>query len=125
MHSFYTVPLTANASAMQTPSLAPNPMFLAASSGDLNAAIRPAAVVDKAPAIVVALRDEATSNAVVPSSGKALAYLADLANAGTCKARQLNAALLSPSKVRLLNVERPPDNYVAALKAARSTNNGP
>lgn len=62
---------------------------------------------------LVVLRDETVPNAIIPASGK---KLADLANSKTESARQLNAALCFPTKVRELIFERPDGDYVDALK---------
>lgn len=62
---------------------------------------------------LVVLRDETVPNAIIPASGK---KLADLANSKTESARQLNAALRFPTKVRELIFERRDGDYVDALK---------
>ncbi len=81
----------------------------------VSAAAAPVVPAEKQVFTLVVLRDETIANAVVPASGKALA---DLANKGVGdeKARQLVATLGTPSKVRLLIVERPSEDYLAALK---------
>ena len=74
-----------------------------------------AALTTPSTSTLVVLRDETIASAIVPASGKALS---DLANKDIVdeNARRLNAALASPSKVRLLIVERPDDDFVKALK---------
>jgi serine protease len=78
-----------------------------------SAAAAPVAPAAKPLFTLVVLRDETIPSAIVPANGKALA---DLANSNTDNARRLIAALGTPSQVRVLIVERPNDDYLAALK---------
>ena len=70
-------------------------------------------LTDKQWFTLVVLRDETLPSALVPADARALLRLA---TSNTDDSRRLNEALGSPIGVRELIVERPSDEYVAALK---------
>ncbi len=105
--------------AAQAPTLAPHSIHTSTATvapiGGAKAAVRPIAALENQQNTLVVLRDETIKSDIVPANGK---ELADIASKGSSDdhARRLNAALSSPTKVRLLIVERPNEDYVAALK---------